>query len=130
MFSFLPHSDISYDGCFRAWSEPLIRILVEGIRLGKKRNWQNMHVGKRSVVNQIIYLFYQSNLQKSPPNSFITSFCHNYVIIWVLFIIALCVCSETRLLEIVEAACEKSDFDCNKLLEQIEDQVETWWFRR
>ncbi len=41
-----------------------------------------------------------------------------------------CVCSETRLLEIVEAACEKSDFDCNRLLEQIEDQVETWWFHR
>ncbi|KAA0713610.1 Cysteine-rich with EGF-like domain protein 1 [Triplophysa tibetana] len=38
--------------------------------------------------------------------------------------------SETRLLEIIEAACEKSDFDCNKLLEQIEDQVETWWFHR
>lgn len=38
--------------------------------------------------------------------------------------------SETRLLEIVEAACEKSDFDCNKLLEQLEDQVETWWFHR
>ncbi|TRZ01213.1 hypothetical protein DNTS_004391 [Danionella cerebrum] len=38
--------------------------------------------------------------------------------------------SETRLLEIVEAACDKSDFECNRLLEQIEDQVETWWFRR
>lgn len=38
--------------------------------------------------------------------------------------------SETRLLEIVEAACEQSDLDCNKLLEQIEDQVETWWFHR
>lgn len=38
--------------------------------------------------------------------------------------------SETRLLEIVETACEKSDFECNKLLEQIEDQVETWWFHR
>lgn len=38
--------------------------------------------------------------------------------------------SETRLLEIVEAACEKTDFECNKLLEQIEDQVETWWFHR
>lgn len=38
--------------------------------------------------------------------------------------------SETRLLEIVEAACEKSDFECNQLLEQIEDQVETWWFHR
>lgn len=38
--------------------------------------------------------------------------------------------SETRLLEIVEAACEKTDFDCNQLLEQIEDQVETWWFHR
>lgn len=42
----------------------------------------------------------------------------------------LLVLSETRLLEIVEAACEKSDFDCNKLLEQLEDQVETWWFHR
>lgn len=38
--------------------------------------------------------------------------------------------SETRLLEIVEAACEKKDFECNQLLEQIEDQVETWWFHR
>uniref|UniRef100_A0A672SBM2 Cysteine rich with EGF like domains 1 n=2 Tax=Sinocyclocheilus grahami TaxID=75366 RepID=A0A672SBM2_SINGR len=38
--------------------------------------------------------------------------------------------SETRLLEIVEAVCDKSDFDCNRLLEQIEDQVETWWFHR
>lgn len=38
--------------------------------------------------------------------------------------------SETRLLEIVEAACEKTDFECNQLLEQIEDQVETWWFHR
>ncbi|KAA8590880.1 hypothetical protein FQN60_001823 [Etheostoma spectabile] len=38
--------------------------------------------------------------------------------------------SETRLLEIVEAACEKADFECNRLLEQIEDQVETWWFHR
>lgn len=47
-----------------------------------------------------------------------------------------CVCpnlscsSETRLLEIVESACEKTDFECNRLLEQIEDQVETWWFHR
>ncbi|XP_066553720.1 protein disulfide isomerase Creld1 isoform X2 [Amia ocellicauda] len=38
--------------------------------------------------------------------------------------------SETRLLEIVESACESSDFQCNRLLEQIEDQVETWWFHR
>ncbi|GAA6084814.1 protein disulfide isomerase Creld1, partial [Tachysurus ichikawai] len=38
--------------------------------------------------------------------------------------------SETRLLEIIETACEKNDFECNKLLEQIEDQVETWWFHR
>ncbi|KAJ8394776.1 hypothetical protein AAFF_G00041310 [Aldrovandia affinis] len=38
--------------------------------------------------------------------------------------------SETRLLEIIESACESSDFDCNRLLEQIEDQVETWWFHR
>ncbi|XP_062398175.1 protein disulfide isomerase Creld1 isoform X1 [Sardina pilchardus] len=37
---------------------------------------------------------------------------------------------ETRLLEIVETICEKTDFECNKLLEQIEDQVETWWFHR
>ncbi|MBN3311846.1 CREL1 protein, partial [Atractosteus spatula] len=38
--------------------------------------------------------------------------------------------SETRLLEIVESVCESSDFQCNRLLEQIEDQVETWWFHR
>ncbi|TNN48263.1 Cysteine-rich with EGF-like domain protein 1 [Liparis tanakae] len=37
---------------------------------------------------------------------------------------------EARLLEIVEGACEKADFECNQLLEQIEDQVETWWFHR
>lgn len=38
--------------------------------------------------------------------------------------------SETRLLEIVESACEQTDFECNRLLERIEDQVETWWFHR
>ncbi|XP_019711911.1 cysteine-rich with EGF-like domain protein 1 isoform X1 [Hippocampus comes] len=38
--------------------------------------------------------------------------------------------SETRLLEIVESACDQTDFECNRLLERIEDQVETWWFHR
>uniref|UniRef100_A0A8C9S6E1 Cysteine rich with EGF like domains 1 n=1 Tax=Scleropages formosus TaxID=113540 RepID=A0A8C9S6E1_SCLFO len=38
--------------------------------------------------------------------------------------------SETRLLEIIESICDSSDFECNQLLEQIEDQVETWWFKR
>ncbi|MGH0187065.1 UNVERIFIED_CONTAM: hypothetical protein FKN15_023567 [Acipenser sinensis] len=38
--------------------------------------------------------------------------------------------AETRLVEIVEGVCESSDFDCNQLLEQIEEHMETWWFKR
>ncbi|KAM3915609.1 protein disulfide isomerase CRELD1 [Leptodactylus fuscus] len=38
--------------------------------------------------------------------------------------------SETRLLEVLETACDKSDFECNKMLEQNEDHLETWWFKR
>ncbi|XP_028679907.1 protein disulfide isomerase Creld1 isoform X2 [Erpetoichthys calabaricus] len=38
--------------------------------------------------------------------------------------------SETRLLEIVESLCQSSDFKCNRLLEQIEEHVETWWFKK
>ncbi|KAM4722765.1 protein disulfide isomerase CRELD1 [Rhinophrynus dorsalis] len=38
--------------------------------------------------------------------------------------------SETRLLEVIESACEKSDFDCNKMLEHNEEHLETWWFKR
>lgn len=55
-----------------------------------------------------------------------------YQFILVFFTCQICTFyfSETRLLEIVEAACEKTDFECNRLLEQIEDQVETWWFHR
>ncbi|XP_053576913.1 protein disulfide isomerase CRELD1 [Bombina bombina] len=38
--------------------------------------------------------------------------------------------SETRLLEVIETACDKSDFDCNQMLEQNEEHLETWWFKR
>ncbi|XP_075039617.1 protein disulfide isomerase CRELD1 [Mixophyes fleayi] len=38
--------------------------------------------------------------------------------------------SETRFLEVVESACDKSDFECNKMLEHNEEQLETWWFKR
>ncbi|XP_028734010.1 protein disulfide isomerase CRELD2 [Peromyscus leucopus] len=35
--------------------------------------------------------------------------------------------SEIRLLEILEGLCDSSDFECNQLLEQQEEQLETWW---
>ncbi|XP_078484469.1 cysteine-rich with EGF-like domain protein 2-A isoform X2 [Ciona intestinalis] len=35
--------------------------------------------------------------------------------------------SETRLIEILEKVCEKSDFKCNKLLEEQEEAIETWY---
>ncbi|MEE6502368.1 hypothetical protein FKM82_004494 [Ascaphus truei] len=38
--------------------------------------------------------------------------------------------SETRLVEVIESACGKSDFDCNQMLEQNEEHLETWWFKR
>ncbi|XP_072454637.1 protein disulfide isomerase CRELD1 [Notamacropus eugenii] len=38
--------------------------------------------------------------------------------------------SETRLVEVLEAVCSKSDFECHRLLEQSEELVETWWFHK
>ncbi|XP_028907238.1 protein disulfide isomerase CRELD1 isoform X1 [Ornithorhynchus anatinus] len=38
--------------------------------------------------------------------------------------------SETRLLEVLESVCSKSDFECHRLLEQSEELVETWWFHK
>ncbi|OCT85886.1 protein disulfide isomerase CRELD1 [Xenopus laevis] len=38
--------------------------------------------------------------------------------------------SETRLVEVTETACDKSDFDCNKMLEHNEEHLETWWFKK
>ncbi|XP_074986269.1 protein disulfide isomerase CRELD1 isoform X4 [Caretta caretta] len=37
--------------------------------------------------------------------------------------------SETRLLEVLESVCGKSDFACHQLLEQSEEHVESWWFQ-
>uniref|UniRef100_K7F2Q9 EGF-like calcium-binding domain-containing protein n=1 Tax=Pelodiscus sinensis TaxID=13735 RepID=K7F2Q9_PELSI len=37
--------------------------------------------------------------------------------------------SETRLLEVLESVCDKSDFACHQLLEQSEEHVESWWFQ-
>nr|XP_040031112.1 cysteine-rich with EGF-like domain protein 2 isoform X2 [Gasterosteus aculeatus aculeatus] len=38
--------------------------------------------------------------------------------------------SEIRLMEIVEGLCDSSSFDCNHMLEEHEDHLETWWFKR
>ncbi|EPQ14993.1 Cysteine-rich with EGF-like domain protein 2 [Myotis brandtii] len=38
--------------------------------------------------------------------------------------------SEVRLMEIVESLCESSDFECNRLVEEHEEQLEAWWLRR
>ncbi|XP_073448065.1 protein disulfide isomerase CRELD1 [Aquarana catesbeiana] len=38
--------------------------------------------------------------------------------------------SETRLVEVIENACDQSDFECNKMLEVNEEHLETWWFKR
>ncbi|XP_037703201.1 protein disulfide isomerase CRELD2 isoform X2 [Choloepus didactylus] len=35
--------------------------------------------------------------------------------------------SEIRLVEIMEGLCEGSDFECNRLVEEHEEQLETWW---
>ncbi|KAM4882046.1 protein disulfide isomerase CRELD2 isoform 2-T2 [Thomomys bottae] len=37
--------------------------------------------------------------------------------------------SEVRLLEILEGLCESSDFECNQMLEQHEEQLEDWWLQ-
>lgn len=36
--------------------------------------------------------------------------------------------SETRLVEVLEGVCSKSDFECHRLLELSEELVESWWF--
>uniref|UniRef100_H3CMS9 Cysteine-rich with EGF-like domains 2 n=1 Tax=Tetraodon nigroviridis TaxID=99883 RepID=H3CMS9_TETNG len=38
--------------------------------------------------------------------------------------------SEIRLMEIVEGLCESSSFECNHMVEEHEEQLETWWFKR
>lgn len=41
-----------------------------------------------------------------------------------------CVFSETRLVEVLEGVCSRSDFECHRLLELSEELVESWWFHR
>ncbi|KAM8930796.1 protein disulfide isomerase CRELD1 [Pelodytes ibericus] len=38
--------------------------------------------------------------------------------------------SETRFLEVIESACDKTDFDCNAMLESNDEHLESWWFKR
>lgn len=38
--------------------------------------------------------------------------------------------SETRLVEVLENVCSKSDFECHRLLELSEELVESWWFHK
>lgn len=39
-------------------------------------------------------------------------------------------CSEIRLVEILEGLCESSNFECNHMVEEHEEHFETWWFKR
>lgn len=39
-------------------------------------------------------------------------------------------CSEIRLMEIMEGLCDSSSFECNRMLEEHEEHFETWWFKR
>ena len=41
-----------------------------------------------------------------------------------------CLVSETRLVEVLEDVCSKSDFECHRLLELSEELVEAWWFHK
>lgn len=41
-----------------------------------------------------------------------------------------CPVSETRLVEVLEGVCSKSDFECHRLLELSEELVESWWFHK
>ncbi|EQB76957.1 hypothetical protein CB1_000105016 [Camelus ferus] len=41
-----------------------------------------------------------------------------------------CLVSETRLVEVLEGVCSKSDFECHRLLELSEELVESWWFHK
>ena len=38
--------------------------------------------------------------------------------------------SEIRLMEIVEGLCDSSSFECNHMVEEHEEQFETWWYKR
>ncbi|XP_069792867.1 protein disulfide isomerase CRELD1 isoform X1 [Narcine bancroftii] len=38
--------------------------------------------------------------------------------------------SETRLLEIIEILCETTNFNCNRMVEQSEEHIEHWWFKK
>lgn len=50
---------------------------------------------------------------------------------WTMFFSSLsCLLSETRLVEVLEGVCSKSDFECHRLLELSEELVEAWWFHR
>lgn len=37
--------------------------------------------------------------------------------------------SEIRLVEIIENLCDSSDFECNLMVEEHEEQIEKWWFK-
>lgn len=41
-----------------------------------------------------------------------------------------CLASETRLVEVLESVCSKSDYECHRLLELSEELVESWWFHK
>lgn len=38
--------------------------------------------------------------------------------------------SEVRLVEIIEKLCDSSDFECNNMVEEHEEQIEKWWFKK
>ncbi|KAG9490094.1 hypothetical protein GDO78_005797 [Eleutherodactylus coqui] len=38
--------------------------------------------------------------------------------------------SEIRLVEIIENLCDSSDFECNLMVEEHEEQIEKWWFKK
>ena len=37
--------------------------------------------------------------------------------------------SELRLVEVIEAACSKEGFQCNKILEEYEEDIEHWYYK-
>ncbi|OXB81019.1 UNVERIFIED_CONTAM: hypothetical protein H355_004939 [Colinus virginianus] len=37
--------------------------------------------------------------------------------------------SEIRLVEITENLCDSSNFECNNMVEEHEEQIEKWWFK-
>lgn len=39
-------------------------------------------------------------------------------------------CSEIRLVEIIENLCDSSNFECNNMVEEHEEHIEIWWFKR